>query len=214
MQQDLGAFFGLLGQLQLAAFTQITKDAEVLPEFADRVALSRIAVQEFADFETVAGLLAEQDADLEKLMVPYRDWLDQVVRGLRPADWAEQVLIAYLGFGVANDFMYLIHRGVLSQLQDLVIDVLGDNGHADAVVQVLQPVVSADQRAADRLALWGRRLVGDVLHAIDSLVAADEHLNAVVTRVLSGGDDKNGGKLFTELTAAHSRRMQRLQLTP
>ena len=72
-----------------------------------------------------------------------------------------------------------------------------------AIVAELSAAIDDDPQLASRLALWGRRLVGDTL-----LVA-----RAAISASHESADDERLEPVFTELVAAHTRRMDALGLT-
>ena len=74
--------------------------------------------------------------------------------------------------------------------------------------------IEADPRVGGRLALWGRRLMGEALRQAQTLVAERDALSAV----LVGGIETPGldltaiSRMFTRITEAHTERMARLGL--
>ena len=72
------------------------------------------------------------------------------------------------------------------------------------LAQQLQDAIDANPRLASRLAMWGRRLVGDTL-----LLARASLTGARIT----GRTRSRAEPVFTELIAAHTRRMDALGLT-
>jgi hypothetical protein len=95
-----------------------------------------------------------------------------------------------------------------------VHEVLDDQGQADFVVENVRTAIAADRKVAGRLALWGRRLVGEALSQAQR-VAADRD---ALTSLLTGTVDRPGmdlaaiSRMFTRLVENHSRRMARLGL--
>jgi LPS sulfotransferase NodH len=83
------------------------------------------------------------------------------------------------------------------------VTVLEAGDDAETVAEILSASIEADPRLASRLALWGRRLVGDTL-----LVA-----RAAISASHESADDERLEPVFTELIAAHTRRMDALGLT-
>jgi len=69
----------------------------------------------------------------------------------------------------------------------------------------LSAAIEADPTLADRLALWGRALVGDTLLIARSALRASEAPGT------AGADEVE--PVFTELIADHTRRMDALGLT-
>ncbi len=81
----------------------------------------------------------------------------------------------------------------------------------------MRPAIEADPRVSGRLALYGRRLVGEALSQAQR-VAADRD---ALTRLLVAGPTGRGGAdladlvhMFGRITEAHADRMRRLGLTP
>jgi hypothetical protein len=97
----------------------------------------------------------------------------------------------------------------------LVLDVLADTGHADFAVDRVRAAIEADPRVSGRLALWGRRLVGEALSQAQRVAAERDSLSALI----AGGVDRPGmdlaaiGHVFARITEDHTKRMDALGLT-
>jgi hypothetical protein len=215
MSDDTTAVVDLLGALaygELTAFVRLAEDAELAPTLPDKAALGRIAVDEFAHFELLVARLKEIGADPEKAMHPFVAPVDAFHDRTAPSDWLEGLVKAYVGDGIATDFYREVSAYVDPSTRELVHRVLEDTGHAEFVVTAVGAAIEADPRVAGRLALWGRRLVGEALSQAQR-VAADR--DALAT-VLVGGADGTGadlaeiGRMFARLTENHTRRMARL----
>jgi len=109
----------------------------------------------------------------------------------------------------------------------LLLEVLDDAAHEDLAVGELEAAGAQDAVLVSRLALWGRRLVGEALGVVQQAMTAHPGLGRLVTRrpvgdAVAAGEgaapaapeeDAAPAKLFGELTAEHTRRMSRLGLT-
>ena len=73
----------------------------------------------------------------------------------------------------------------------------------DVLVEELRIAIEGNPRLASRLAMWGRQLVGDTM--LVARLAIEQHPRATV--------DERVDPVFTELIAAHTRRMDKLGLT-
>ena len=96
-----------------------------------------------------------------------------------------------------------------------MFEVLDDTGHAAFAVDEVRAASQADPRLAGRLALWGRRLVGEAL--TQAMTTASER-TALLALVL-GGYERGGGAalddvgvVFSRITDNHARRMAALGL--
>jgi hypothetical protein len=98
--------------------------------------------------------------------------------------------------------------------RELVISTCEDLGQSAFVVDRVRSAIDADPRVAGRLALWGRRLVGEALSQAQRVAAERDALSTL----LVGGTDRPGvdlaeiGRMLARLTENHSRRMQELGL--
>ncbi len=87
---------------------------------------------------------------------------------------------------------------------------LDDAGHADFVVQIVRDTIRTDRTAGGRLALWGRRLLGEALSQAQAVAVERE---AMTVLLVGGGVDLGEvGRMFTRLTDNHQRRMTRMGL--
>src|SRR5260370_24717186 len=102
--------------------------------------------------------------------------------------------------------------GVLDQsTQVLVLEVLADSGHSQFAIDRVREAVAANPAVAGRVALWGRRLVGEALSQAQRVAADREPL----ARLLAGGSAAQLGeigRMFATLTDAHAARMSALGL--
>ena len=72
-----------------------------------------------------------------------------------------------------------------------------------------------DATLGSRLALWGRRLVGEALGVVQRVVTEHGELRALLEEALPRADGAGvlQQRLFAVLTGEHTRRMERLGLT-
>ena len=95
-----------------------------------------------------------------------------------------------------------------------MLEVCGDTGHANFAVATVRAAIEADPRIGGRLALWGRRLVGEAISSAQTVAAERDGLASL----LVGGVGRPGlglaelGAMFSRLTEAHTQRMQTLGL--
>ena len=213
------AVVDLLGALaygELTAFVRLAEDAELAPTLPYTAALGRLAVAEFSHFELLCERLVAIGADPEQAMQPFVAPVDAFHSRTAPSDWLEGLVKAYVGDGIATDFYREISAYVDPSTRELVHSVLEDTGHADFVVTAVREAIDTDPRVGGRLALWGRRLVGEALSQAQR-VAADRDALAMVlvsgTADMPGADLVEIGRMFSRLTEAHTSRMGRLGLT-
>jgi hypothetical protein len=201
---------GVLAYAELTAFDRLAEDARLAPTLDGRAALARMAAAEIGHHVRLTERMAELGVDPAATMAPFVSALDAFHEGTRPKTWLEGLVKAYVGDGLATDF----YREVAGFLPDpdraLVLEVLADTGHAGFAVREVRAAIAADRRVAGRLALWGRRLVGEAMTQAQAVIA--EH-DGLADLIMSGTGDLSGvGRLMERITDAHTQRMAALGL--
>jgi tRNA-(MS[2]IO[6]A)-hydroxylase (MiaE)-like len=201
---------GVLAYAELTAFERLAGDASLAPSLADKAALGAMAVAEFGHYQVLHERLASLGIDSTVAMAPFVEPLDAYHDSTTPADWLESLVKAYVGDGFAADFYRELAEYMDDSTQSLVVDVLDDTGHAEFAVAHVRSATEADPAVAGRLALWGRRLVGEALVQAQRIaVDRDELARLIVGGV---GDLAAVGELLARLTQRHSERMDALGL--
>ena len=202
---------GVLAYGELTAFERLATDSRLAPTVADKVALASMAAAEFGHFQKLREHLAASGTDPEQAMTPFVRPLDDFHDSTEPNDWLEGLIKAYVGDGLATDF----YREVAASLQDrqtraLVLEVLADTGQAAFAVARVNEAIAVDPAVAGRLALWGRRLMGEALIQAQRVAVERDAL----TELLVGQGDLAGiVRLLNELTDRHTARMAAIGLS-
>ncbi len=205
---------GVLAYSELVAFERLAVDAALAPSISDEAALALMATAEVRHFTRLAERIAELGVDPSDAMAPFRPPLLAFHEQTRPSDWLEGLVKAYVGDGIATDFYREVAELLDPGTRDLVLEVCSDSGHANFAVATVRAAITEDPRVAGRLALWGRRLVGEALQQAQQVVAERDGLTAL----LVGDVDRPGlgleglGQLLNRLTDAHTQRMATLGL--
>jgi hypothetical protein len=211
---------GVLAYGELSAFVRLAADAALAPRIGDEAQLAGMAVAEFRHFIRLRDRLAELGVDPEAAMGPFVAPVDGFHASTAPADWLEGLMKAYVGDGVSADFYREVARFLDSQTKELVLEVLADTGHSAFVVTTVREAIATDPRVAGRLALWGRRLMGEMLSQAQRTAAERDALSNLLVGGISGAagslpgfDLAEVGRMFARLTEEHTRRMQALGLS-
>jgi hypothetical protein len=215
----LAAVVDLLGAIaygEMSAFERLSEDAKMAPTLQDKAELARMASTEFAHFEALRARLSEIGADPFEAMAAFTTPFEDFHRRTAPSDWFEGLIKAYVGDGLAADFYREIAAFLDAETRAIILESLSDAGQSVFVVDRVRAAIAAEPRLGGRLALWGRRLMGEALSQAQRVAAERDALSAL----LSGGVDRPAldlvaiGRLFTRLTENHSSRMQALGLAP
>jgi ferritin-like protein len=212
------AVVDLLGALaygELTAFSRLAADAELAPTLPDKAALARQAVSEFHHYELLESRLRELGADIAEAMQPFVEAIDAFHDRARPSSWLEGLVKAYVGDGIATDFYREVAAYLDPATRELVLEVLQDMGQAEFAVRTVREAIERDPSVGGRLALWGRRLVGEALSQAQRVVADRDALGNLLIGggFHAGADLAEIGRMFARLTEEHTRRMGRLGLS-
>jgi len=212
------AVVDLLGAIsygEISAFERLAEDAKMAPAIRDKMALATMAAAELGHVARLHERLTELGADPYDAMAPFIAPIEKFHRHTAPADWYEGLVKAYVGDGLAADFYREIAAYLDSATRDLVIASLEDTGQADFVVERIRRAIADQPSIGGRLALWGRRLMGEALTQAQRVAAERDALSAL----LAGGIDRPGldlaaiGRMFTRITDRHAARMAEVGLS-
>ncbi len=207
---------GVIAYGELSAFERLAEDASMAPTLEDKLAMAGMAAAEFGHLAALRERIEALGGQVTDAMAPFQRAIDDFHGHTAPADWYEGLIKAYVGDGLAADFYREIAAALDAQTRELVVAAMQDVGHADFVVDRVRTAIAADPRLAGRLALWGRRLMGEALSQAQRVAAERDALTAL----LAGGVDRPGmdlaaiGRMFSRLTERHAERMAALGLDP
>src|SRR5919107_5954502 len=205
---------GAIAYGELSAFERLVEDAKMAPGIDDKIAIGAMATAEFAHLQKLVARLAELGADPAEAMQAFRASFDGFHAHTAPSDYYEGLIKAYVGDGLAADFYREIAAYLDSETRDLIIASLDDSGQADFAVRHIRQAIADDPKLSGRLALWGRRLMGEALTQAQRVAAERDALTAL----LAGGIDRPGldlaaiGRMFTRITERHNERMAEIGL--
>jgi hypothetical protein len=185
---DLTTFLGKSAYLQLAIFENLSQ-------------VAGFALQKHQ------GLVAEIEklgVDAALTMQPFVAEIDNFQRITEGSDWFESVTSCYLTMGFLNDFLVRLAAGLQGATGARIAALLTAESGESIVRAVLLAAIANNPRRGARLAMWGRRLVGDTMLLARWMLRPSE--NQV-------SDEARIEPVFTELIAAHTRRMDALGLT-
>jgi hypothetical protein len=201
---------GVLAYGELSAFDRLSEDARAAPTLSGRATLSKIAAAEMGHFVLLEEHLRGLGVAVEDAMVPFVAGWNSYHASTMPRSWLESIVKVYLGDGLAGDFYREISGWLPGATGELVQRVLADTGHSAFAEREVHAACEADRRMRDRLALWGRRLLGEAVTQAQHIVAERDELAAFI---ISGtGDLAAIATLLRRVQSNHSKRMAKLGL--
>ena len=184
------AVVDLLGALaygELTAFTRLAGDSELAPTQPLKAAVAGLAVAEFRHYEILVRAPGGDGRRPRERDGPVR-------RGPRrlPRAHPAEHLARGPGQGLRRrrDRHRLLPRDlrVRGPLDPGArpLDAMQDVGQAEFVVKVVREAIKADERVAGRLALWGRRLVGEALSQAQQVAVERDALSSLLVGGVGG----------------------------
>lgn len=202
-------FLGQAASLQLAVLQQAGKavrDAPTLESKAQLAEVTRIVADRF----TALRLLIESsDTDATEAMQPFLAETERFTRATSGADWYELLLSLHVTSGLLVDFFVAYAGSLPESSQGPVLRALQRETGQPILFELLRAAIERSPRLASRLALWGRRLVGDTL--LQMYIAVNGGDQATLASASPGEGMLEPA--FEDLVAGHSRRMDALGLT-
>jgi hypothetical protein len=200
----LSRYLGQAACLQLLNFENLSALISSAPTLENKTALVRVAALSLEKYE---GLLAEIEltgGNPVDHLEPFAPHIENFQQATRGGDWYEGLVTSYVTAGILDDFFIALAEGLQEGPATRIRELLSGNEGSRIIVEQLSASTAVNPRLASRLALWGRRLVGDTLLIARSALAVPEDTRP---------DEARLEPVFTDLIAAHTRRMDDLGLT-
>ncbi|MFJ3028578.1 ferritin-like fold-containing protein [Curtobacterium sp. NPDC087080] len=198
---ELDVYLGQAAYLQLSLYETMGRAGVAAPTMSGRLVTGVLATTALERHRTIVAEIERGGWAPAELMEPHREAIDRFLLRTSGADWYESMLTGYVTAGILNDLFGSLLRSLPLDVRQRLRTVF-DAREEPAVVQELSVHIEQDPRVGSRLAMWGRRLVGDTLLVARSALA-----------VHAREDQEKLEPVWTELIAAHTRRMDALGLT-
>lgn len=201
---ELVPFFGQAAYFELGVFQSLSRAVSNAPSLASKENLASAAGVALARHKGLVAEIGRHGGDATDAMAPFTAALDEFRHTTAGSDWVELLLGSYLTAGLLEDFFRSLSDGLPADARHRAMQILDEGSMDTVLVAELTACLAADPAVASRLAMWGRRLVGDTLLIARSALHVSGDLAAIDSRI---------EPVFTELIAAHTRRMDGLGLT-
>lgn len=190
--------------VQLVIFEGLSANVVAAPTLAAKEALSRAAAIALDKHHKLATEIRRTGAEPSEAMEPYASHIEFFQKVTLGSTWEDSLVTSHITAGILDDFFTRVAAGLPEDLEKRVLAIYASASHDDLVSDQLRTVIESNPGIAAHLAMWGRRLVGDTL-----LVAR----HSLASPPSSATDEARIEPVFTELIAAHTRRMDALGLT-
>lgn len=201
---DRDRYLGQAAYLQLSIFEDLARLVAVAPTIAGKEAVSRAAAISLRRFERLTEEIRRTGGSPSKTMEPYVGSIDFFQTVTQGDGYSESLVTSHITAGILDDFFARLAAGLAAVDADRIAEIYSNESYEEVLSEQIKIGITDDPQSAARLALWGRRLVGDCI-----LVAR----SSLATPPASATDEARIEPVFTELIAAHTRRMDALGLT-
>lgn len=203
---------GLLGAGEYLAFERLVSEAALAPSLSARLRVAQIGLGELDHHYALRKRLDELGVDPDQAMGAFLAPLERYHRGTAPSDWLESLVKAYVGDSIANDFYREMAVLLDPDTAALVLEVCSEQGKTEVAIEEVRTAIAADPRISGRLALWGRRLIGEMISQAQTVAAERDALaDLVMGEPVAGQLDLVA--MLERLTTAHVQRMAALGLS-
>jgi hypothetical protein len=192
-------FLGQLAYLELSSFEIMTAELKFAPTTLAKTQLSEAATKSFDKYRLLSKRITGLGMDATDVMDPFTERIDLFHSRTKGLDWYENVLKLYLAMGLLEDFYRRLAVGLPGEMRTDVEKALNDRTIEKFAKTVLVDAMKQDAQLSSRLALWGRRIMGDVILELRASVPAADYSDLE--------------PLIAELNGPHSLRMDAIGLT-
>jgi len=202
LHPETSTYLGQAAYLQLSVFEMLAAIGSRIDDLVYSPDVALAAAVALRKHEAITAEIRRREEDPAAAMAEPRDAV-RVFRSQTAGETVEEsALSVYVTAGLLDDLFLGLASSLPSDISRRVTAILAEDNRRDVLRQYLQSRIHETPSVASGLALWGRRLVGDTLLLAHSVVP-DEN----------GATEERIEPVFTELIAAHTRRMDSLGLT-
>jgi hypothetical protein len=201
---DLLPYLGQAAYLQLEAFQTLSRVVTAVPDLPAKEGIGSAAGLTLGKFQGLVAEIRRQGGDPTVVMRPFASAIDGFQTITTGADWQETLLGVHLTSGLLDDFFIRLAEGLSGDVGPRAAQLLGRDAGSAEIGRILQEQLALDPTLGSRLAMWGRRLVGDTVLVARSALHGSGNATS---------DERRIEPVFTDVIAAHTRRMDALGLT-
>jgi hypothetical protein len=218
---EANVYLGQLAYLLLSHFEILTNELKYSPTTQYKAELSEAAAEGFEKYRAISKKLSSLGFDVTDSMDPFTERIDTFHSRTTGIDWYESVIKIYLVSGLLDDFYKRLAIGLKPDLRKTVELALSDETFENFAKKVLSEGMAGNPQLESRLALWGRRIMGDVLLEVRAAFDNKKLSGLDKSAKLSMDQERQVNlesyskiePLVTEMITAHGQRMDAIGLS-
>ena len=209
----------LIAQLAVAQHAQAQQLAQLSRIAPAKQLTEALEVQSNALADSAAKLeqlLNRQQQSVKELLDEHQAVVDELVARCYAPGWHERLIGVQVAFGFLHETHQRLVKAQPAPIRSEINRVFPGAVNTDLIHDLLKAEILRIDGLSNRLALFGRSVVGDALLAVRDLL----NVQAILTEALSSDTAEANRAAFkalepltTELIGLHSQRMDRLGLT-
>lgn len=202
LNPDTSSYLGQAAYLQLSVFEMLSSLSASMDSLVFSPGVAEAATVALRKHTALTEEIRRREEDPASAMAEPRQAVRRFRDEIDGGSLEQSVLSVYVTAGLLDDLFLGLASSLPDDVSKRVTAILAEDNRRDVLRQYLQAGIQATPGMSSMLALWGRRLVGDTL-LLAHTVVPDEN----------GASEERVEPVFTELIAAHTRRMDSLGLT-
>ncbi|GAB2512601.1 ferritin-like fold-containing protein [Paramicrobacterium agarici] len=202
LHPDTSTYLGQAAFLQLSVFEMLSTVSASMDDLVFSPGVAEAAAVALRKHTALSDEIRRREEDPTSAMAQPKDAVARFREQTAGGTLEQRVLSVYVTAGILDDLFLGLASSLPSDISKRVTAILVEDNRRDVLRQYLQASIQTSPGIASMLALWGRRLVGDTLLLAHTVVPVE-----------NGVTEERVEPVFTELIAAHTRRMDSLGLT-
>lgn len=188
--------------LELILFQELSDLVSDVAGLDAKQAVGQAASEAFERNEALLARIAESSGDPTPRLGRQAELLDHFAERVRGRNTEERLLSCYLMSGFLHDLFRALVEGLPGALRAKVEPLTRDEEEQELLWKLVQASCEGDETVDDRLAMWGRRIVGDAILLVRQMFELGPE---------TADDDREVAEAFiARLVANHTRRMSAL----
>lgn len=207
-----------LGGLSQSRFMSLAAWEQDETDERERLRLRRLAAESVEDEDIVLGQLTAAGMPLDDAVAATNKLLAEFRGRLECSTWWEHALVQVIGYSALDDVLRIFARGSSKKVTDTIDRLLPADDGVDYLLMRIPASPDAGEHLQSLMALWGRRIIGEVIVTVRSWLTQAPPLRGVTFEAMQVISDVEAHRvdelewLLARVTADHARRMGRLGL--